>query len=102
MAGQVWEWGTTLWGEDMGVPSFKYPYLVDGREALDAPPSVRRVLRGGCFSSGKLKACCTYRGSLEPDGFWRGNGFRVAVAKPPTLVTPLATFAPDLKAKGRL
>lgn len=81
MAGQVWEWGTTLWGEDMGTPSFKYPYADDGREALDAAPSIRRVLRGGCFSSGKLKACCTYRGSLEPDGFWRGNGFRIVVAR---------------------
>lgn len=61
MAGQVWEWGTTLWGDDMAVPSFRYPYADDGREALDAAPSIRRVLRGGCFSSGKLKACTTYR-----------------------------------------
>jgi iron(II)-dependent oxidoreductase len=65
----------------MATPHFAYPYLDDGREALDAGPSIRRVLRGGCFSSGKLKACCTYRGSLEPDGFWRGNGFRIVVAK---------------------
>ncbi|WHA43791.1 SUMF1/EgtB/PvdO family nonheme iron enzyme [Agrobacterium larrymoorei] len=81
MAGQVWEWCSTLWGEDMASPSFQYPYRNDGREDDDAAPSIRRVLRGGCFSSGKLKACCTYRGSLEPDGFWRGNGFRIVVAK---------------------
>jgi iron(II)-dependent oxidoreductase len=81
MAGQVWEWATTLWGDDMATPHYKYPYLDDGREASDAGPSIRRVLRGGCFSSGKLKACCTYRGSLEPDGFWRGNGFRIVVAR---------------------
>lgn len=80
MAGQVWEWATTLWGDDMATPHYNYPYVDDGREAPDAVPSIRRVLRGGCFSSGKLKACCTYRGSLEPDGFWRGNGFRVVVA----------------------
>jgi iron(II)-dependent oxidoreductase len=80
MAGQVWEWTTTLWGEDMAAPSFTYPYRDDGRESGDAGPAVRRVLRGGCFSSNKLKACCTYRGSLEPDGFWRGNGFRVVVS----------------------
>ncbi|MBO9127210.1 MULTISPECIES: SUMF1/EgtB/PvdO family nonheme iron enzyme [unclassified Rhizobium] len=80
MAGQVWEWATTLWGDDMATPHYKYPYLNDGREAPDAGPSIRRVLRGGCFSSGKLKACCTYRGSLEPDGFWCGNGFRIVVA----------------------
>ncbi|WP_321377896.1 SUMF1/EgtB/PvdO family nonheme iron enzyme [Rhizobium sp.] len=81
MAGQVWEWATTLWGENMATPSFPYPYQDDGRKALDAAPAIRRVLRGGCFSSGKLKACCTYRGSLEPDGFWRGNGFRIVVSR---------------------
>ncbi|KQR36060.1 hypothetical protein ASF91_20920 [Rhizobium sp. Leaf155] len=81
MAGQVWEWCTTLWGDGMATPSFQYPYRDDdGREDLDASPSIRRVLRGGCFSSGQLKACCTYRGSLEPDGFWRGNGFRIVVS----------------------
>lgn len=81
MAGQVWEWCTTLWGDDMATPDFRYPYAEDGREALDAGPTIRRVLRGGCFSSGQAKACCSYRGSLEPNGFWRGNGFRIVVAR---------------------
>jgi iron(II)-dependent oxidoreductase len=80
MAGQVWEWCLTLWGEDMARPSFAYPYRDDGREARDAPDGVRRVLRGGCFSSGPAKANVAYRGSLEAGGFWRGNGFRVVVA----------------------
>ena len=80
MAGQVWEWTTTLWGEDMATPRFAYPYADDGREDVDAPADVRRVLRGGCFLSPREKANCTYRGSLEPDGFWRGNGFRIVVA----------------------
>ncbi|KAF5571379.1 ser thr phosphatase family [Fusarium phyllophilum] len=80
MTGQVWEWCTTLWGEDMATPTFKYPWSSsDGREDLDADASIRRVLRGGCFSSGRAKATCTYRGSLEPTGFWRGNGFRIVV-----------------------
>ena len=81
MAGQVWEWTTTVWGENMATPAFAYPYADDGREAPDAGPSTRRVLRGGCFSSTRVKACCTYRGSLEPDGAWRGNGFRIVVVK---------------------
>jgi iron(II)-dependent oxidoreductase len=80
MTGNIWEWCSTLWGEDMATPSFRYPYADDGREAEKAAPSLRRVLRGGAFSSGREKACCTYRGSLEPAGFWRGNGFRVAVS----------------------
>lgn len=81
MAGNIWEWCSTLWGEDMAAPSYCYPWRDDGREAVEAPPAVRRVLRGGCFSSGRMKANCTYRGSLEPSGYWRGNGFRVVVAR---------------------
>ncbi|KAL4784168.1 C-type lectin protein [Aspergillus varians] len=82
MAGQVWEWCSTLWGTEMSTSLYPYPYTTDdGREDLDAPGDVRRVLRGGCFSSGRAKACCTYRGSLEPGGFWRGNGFRVVVCE---------------------
>lgn len=81
MAGNVWEWCSTLWGEDMTTPSFCYPWKDDGREAAEAPPTLRRVLRGGCFSSGRLKANCTYRGSLEPNGYWRGNGFRIVVSQ---------------------
>lgn len=80
MTGQVWEWCTTLWGVDMTTPKFKYPWKgSDGREDLEADDTIRRVLRGGCFSSGRAKATCTYRGSLEPTGFWRGNGFRIVV-----------------------
>ncbi len=80
MAGQVWEWCHTLWGREMALPSFVYPWAGDdGREAAEAPPDWRRVLRGGCFSSPAEKANAHYRGSLEPDGFWRGNGFRVVV-----------------------
>jgi iron(II)-dependent oxidoreductase len=80
MAGQVWEWCLTLWGEDMARPSFAYPWRDDGREARDAPDAVRRVLRGGFFSSGPAKANVAYRGSLEAGGFWRGNGFRIVAA----------------------
>jgi iron(II)-dependent oxidoreductase len=82
MAGQVWEWTSTLWGTNMATPDFKYPYAPrDGRENSAAPADVRRVLRGACFLSPQEKANCVYRGSLEPDGFWRGNGFRVAVGR---------------------
>jgi formylglycine-generating enzyme required for sulfatase activity len=50
MAGNVWEWTRSLWGEDWQKPSFKYPYDPDdGREDLNAPASVCRVLRGGSW-----------------------------------------------------
>ena len=51
MSGNVWEWTRTLWGDDWQKSSFNYPYTVsDGREEVDAPDSVLRVLRGGAFS----------------------------------------------------
>jgi iron(II)-dependent oxidoreductase len=81
MTGNIWEWCSTLWGEDMATPSFSYPWQDDGRETAEASPSLRHVLRGGCFSSGRMKANCTYRGSLEPSGYWRGNGFRIVVSR---------------------
>ncbi|KXH61891.1 serine/threonine protein kinase [Colletotrichum nymphaeae SA-01] len=56
MAGHVWEWCSTLWGENMATPAFHYPWRGDGRESLDASDHSRRVLRGGCFSSTKFKA----------------------------------------------
>lgn len=80
MTGQVWEWTSTLWGDDPARPSLPYPWQAISHEQVDAPAHIRRVLRGGCFSSHREKATCTYRGSLEPDGFWRGNGFRFVVA----------------------
>lgn len=83
MVGQVWEWCSTLWGEEMTTPTFRYPWREDGREDAAAPGEVRRVLRGGCFSSGREKISCAYRGSLEAGGSWRGNGFRVVVAPVP-------------------
>lgn len=79
MTGQVWEWTSTLWGDDPARPSLPYPWRGSTHEQAAAPAHIRRVLRGGCFSSHREKATCTYRGSLEPDGFWRGNGFRFVV-----------------------
>jgi gamma-glutamyl hercynylcysteine S-oxide synthase len=98
MAGQVWEWCSTLWGEEMASPSFAYPWRDDGREAAGAPDAVRRVLRGGCFSSPAWKACVTYRGSLEANGFWRGNGFRIVVGR--RIAGSVAKQPFDRKARG--
>jgi len=80
MTGQVWEWTSTLWGSDPAKPAKPYPWHPQDDAAAPAPANIRRVLRGGCFSSHQGKATCTYRGSLEPGGFWRGNGFRIVVS----------------------
>ena len=51
MAGNVWEWTRSIWGEKISKPDFKYPYNpADGRE--DESSSAARVLRGGSWDYG--------------------------------------------------
>ncbi|KAF1949183.1 hypothetical protein CC80DRAFT_510706 [Byssothecium circinans] len=50
ITGNVWEWYTTLWGNEMSTPSFEYPWKNDAREDSEALGEIYRVLRGGCFS----------------------------------------------------
>jgi iron(II)-dependent oxidoreductase len=79
MVGNVWEWTSSLWGEDFEKPKYGYPYdPTDGREAVDAPDNVLRVLRGGAFfyNRNSLRCACRY---------WSGPrynfiGFRVVLS----------------------
>ncbi|TGO75871.1 hypothetical protein BELL_0187g00040 [Botrytis elliptica] len=81
MVGNVWEWCSTSWGEDVSTSSFSYPYQGDdGRENADADAKIRRVIRGGFFGSSRVEVSCTCRGSLEPMEWRRENGFRIVVA----------------------
>ena len=81
MAGNVWEWTSSLWGRDFSKPDFKYPYYPgDGRENLEAGDNVLRVLRGGSFDVSRYSARCAYRGRGYPDGDWDYSGFRVVVS----------------------
>ena len=48
MSGNVWEWTRSLWGSNWQKPDFTYPYNPhDGREDMEAPDNIHRVLRGG-------------------------------------------------------
>jgi formylglycine-generating enzyme required for sulfatase activity len=89
MSGNVWEWTRSLWGEKLDEPTFKYPYdPKDGREDVDAPEGVRRVLRGGAFyyDPGYLRCASRSRGSpLYRD--W-SRGFRVVVSP---VISPLGS-----------
>jgi len=73
MAGNVWEWCSTLYKP--------YPYDPgDGRENPEAEGD--RVLRGGAFYSGAWGVRCAFRDWFDPyDAFWFIYGFRV-VASP--------------------
>jgi iron(II)-dependent oxidoreductase len=81
MAGNVWEWTRSLWGSNAMDPAFKYPYEPDdGRENLLAGDSVRRVLRGGSWSSASRLIRCTAQYRLYPDFRHIDYGFRIVVS----------------------
>ncbi len=81
MAGNVWEWTSSLWGSDSGNPSFKYPYNArDGRENLKAGDDVRRIARGGSFGTEVRDVRCACRGGGDPRSAYGYRGFRVVVA----------------------
>jgi iron(II)-dependent oxidoreductase len=83
MAGNVWQWTRSLWGKDRTEPSFKYPYdAADGREDLEAPDSIRRVLRGGAFYNDTWGVRCAYRNRYDPGNFNWHYGFRVVLVSP--------------------
>ncbi len=81
MAGNVWEWTRSLWGKAFMTLKFKYPYdPADGREDINAPYDVSRVLRGGAFISSRRLLRCAYRISYIPDNWDIALGFRVVVS----------------------
>ena len=81
MAGNVWEWTRSLWGDDVDEREFKYPYdPEDGREDLEARDDVRRVLRGGSFSTYERSMRCANRNrNNSVDRDWV-IGFRAALS----------------------
>jgi formylglycine-generating enzyme required for sulfatase activity len=80
MAGNVWEWTASLWGEDLFEPEFTYPYdPSDGREDQGADDGVARVLRGGAFYANRWRVRCAAR-SYSPNRRSYNLGFRLVVA----------------------
>ncbi len=78
MAGNVWEWTSSLWGKDRQKPEFGYPYdAKDGRENPNAPDSVVRILRGGSFWNDAQNVRCACRLRLNPLVRDVNFGFRV-------------------------
>jgi formylglycine-generating enzyme required for sulfatase activity len=84
MAGNVWEWTRSLWGENPENPVFPYPYNPeDGRENPNASQSVRRVLRGGAFWNDLRLVRCASRYRLHPNDRSWNWGFRVTMTMLP-------------------
>lgn len=81
MAGNVWEWTRSLWGQDWQEPDFKYPYNEsDGRENLEAGNDMHRVLRGGAFGDADGYVRYAYRDGYDPNCRSRSIGFRVVLS----------------------
>jgi formylglycine-generating enzyme required for sulfatase activity len=81
MAGNVWEWTASLWGEDIREPEFTYPYdSSDGRENQSAGDKVCRVVRGGALVSSQWLVRCASRNRFNPDYRSSNFGFRLVVA----------------------
>ncbi len=79
MAGNVWEWTSSLWGKSVEKSDFGYPYdLKDGRENQDAPSDMLRVLRGGSWYNDARRVRCAYRFWTFPGRGVDCIGFRVA------------------------
>ncbi|MEZ4679281.1 MAG: SUMF1/EgtB/PvdO family nonheme iron enzyme [Caldilineaceae bacterium] len=78
MAGNVYEWTSSLWGTETWQPTYRYPYVpTDGREEPTASATVYRVLRGGAYYLSHIFTSCTYRDRDLPTNKGRSLGFRV-------------------------
>jgi formylglycine-generating enzyme required for sulfatase activity len=79
MAGNVWEWTTTLWGKKFQVPDISYPYQEDqDRENLQAKGF--RVIRGGSWDVDQRGVRSAWRVRLLPGNDDDLLGFRVVVS----------------------
>ncbi len=87
MAGNVWEWTQSLWGEKIEAPDYPYPYdPADGREDTAAADRVLRVVRGGSFNYDRDFVRCAYRDGDHPAS---ADGLRFSGRGPRPLISGL-------------
>lgn len=78
MAGNVWEWTSSLWGKEWQKPDYGYPYDAnDGRENEAAPETVWRVVRGGSWYNDARGVRCAARYYFD---WGDALGFRVVTS----------------------
>lgn len=79
MAGNVWEWTTTLYFNAHGEP-YVYPYVpTDGREATPINGPAYHVLRGGSYLNDSRYVRSAFRGVDESAQAQKGYGFRIVI-----------------------
>jgi len=83
LAGNVWEWTRSMWGEEEYRVHYPYPYNpCDGRESRQ-PDRINalRVLRGASYNNYQRYARCATRRSPFPELKSSARGFRVAISR---------------------
>jgi formylglycine-generating enzyme required for sulfatase activity len=81
MAGNVWEWTSTIWGSSRHDPDYRYPYQNDSREAPEAAARYReyRICRGGAYTDASDRLRCSARARYAADTRHKRRGFRVVM-----------------------
>jgi iron(II)-dependent oxidoreductase len=70
LCGNAYEWTTSAWGPNVGVPEYGYPYTTaDGREDLALNPNWRRVIRGGAWYFDSVLSQPAHRYDFPPAGW---------------------------------
>ncbi|MCB0009428.1 MAG: formylglycine-generating enzyme family protein, partial [Anaerolineales bacterium] len=91
MMGNVWEWTRTIWGKTDWEKTrgsarwhveleYRYPYLADERERLDADLLWTRVVRGSSWFNETRSARCASRFTNFPYDVYFSLGFRIVVS----------------------
>lgn len=78
LVGNVREWTTTRWGDNVRQPRFFYPYQRDEREAVSDRVNELRICRGGAFNDPVALLTCSARTAVHADAHLATIGFRVA------------------------
>ncbi len=84
MIGNIREWTCTIWGEKRREPDkrYRYPWVDDGRNDIEAGVHLRRVYRGGGYDDPRDRLRCSSRDGYSPDKPGppgRRHGFRIVL-----------------------
>ena len=81
MSGNVWCYLRTVWGPSLEEPTYRMPYDPnDGREDVNAEPSLLRCARGGAFTVEPERAKSTFRDAIPTDSRDDADGFRIVIS----------------------
>jgi len=86
MAGNVWEWTGTCWGNNYSSPTYRYPYKIDQREnpAAQLPHREYRLIRGGSYLDDPAWLRSSARNREAADERSPVIGFRVVIEIAPS------------------